>query len=321
MNIKVIAMTFAAVLIAAPLHAQTPRPEVRVQLIEQLRPGTVVRILVGAQTITGRIQRVSADTLYVDQTPMPTGTIENAWLKQRATRRGMKIGAIVGAPAGAAFGAFLFTFASGLCETECSDNPGRDIVLGTLGLGAAGLIGGAALGAVIGAALPHWVEIANPRAKLAQPPAAPDREHRIGSISLTPAYARFAGSDENGGGARFAYMFHTQHFSLGPEVGRYGAGERRVSHAGGIFRVGTGADRTLEAFANVGVGLYSWGVQDGGAIQLGGYSVGAGAQVRSTSRRFSALTEARWQSNLTRSGTVNPDYGFYTLAVGGAIAW
>lgn len=314
-------MTLAALLIAAPLQAQTPRPESRAQLIEQLRPGTVVRILAGGQTMTGRVQRVTADTLFVEQTPIPTGTIENAWVKQRATRRGLKIGAIIGAPAGAAFGAFLFTLASGLCESDCSDNPGRDIVLGTLGFGAAGLIGGGALGAAIGAALPQWVEIASPRARLARQPAATDDNRRIGSISLTPAYARFAGDEENGGGARFAYMFHTRHFSLGPEVGRYGMGERRVSHAGGIFRVGTGTGRALEPFANVGVGLYSWGVADGGAIQLGGYSVGAGAQLRSANRRFSAFTEGRWQSNLTRSGDIDPDYGFYTLAIGGAVAW
>ena len=315
---------YVAILVLLPsavqVRAQTPDAQRRVQLIEQLTPGTLVRILTGSDTMIGRVQRVSNDTLYIDQSLIAASSIDNAWIQQRSTRKGMKIGALIGAPAGAAFGAFLFTLATGLCQYECTDDAGRAIVLGTIGFGAAGLVSGGALGAVIGAAIPRWVEIT-------KAPVKPDKlaranSPRIGSLSLTPAYARFASDDENGGGARFAYMFHTRHISLGPELGRYGMGDRRVAHAGGIVRVGTGNDRTIEPFANVGFGLYSWSLANGGgAIQLGGYSLGGGAQVRSSRGRLSAFAEGRWQSNLTHSGDMNPQYGFYTVGIGGSVAW
>lgn len=313
MRWSLLAVLLFSSLLPSVAHAQT-----RGELIERLRPGTLVRIMLPTQSFTGRVQRVSADTLYLDSVTVARADIEAAWFQQRATRKGMKLGAIIGAPAGAAFGAFLFTIATGLCESDCSDNAGRDIVLGTLGFGAFGLVAGGAVGAVIGAALPQWVEL-TPQSRM---PKVATASRRIGSISLTPTYAAFARGDDSGGGARFAYMFQTRHFSLGPELGRYGMGDRRVSHAGGIFRVGTGTDRALEPFANVGVGLYSWGIANGGgALQFGGYSVGGGAQLRTSNGRLSGFTEGRWQSNLTRSGDTNPNYGFYTVGVGASVAW
>jgi hypothetical protein len=94
-----------------------------------------------------------------------------------------------------------------------------------------------------------------------------------------------------------------------------------VFHAGGVARIGAGSDRRIEPFASIGAGLYNWGNGWGGTTTLGGYSAGAGLQLRSHTGRRSLQIEARWQSNLTNSGDPDPHFGFYTIGIGGGLSW
>ena len=71
----------------------------------------------------------------------------------------------------------------------------------------------------------------------------------------------------------------------------------------------------------IGTGIYSWTTGYGGSVQFGGYSAGLGLLSRSRSHRRSAFIDARYHSNLTRSGEANPQYGFFTIGLGGALAW
>lgn len=308
------------------VHAQTDSAAIRrAQLLQRLQPGTTLRVSAAGAPVIGRLVRLGEDSLYLEGQAFALDAGPRIWLQQRSTSRGMKAGAIIGAPAGAAFGAFFMLLASGLCEYDCVEDTPRAIALGALGFGAFGMVAGGTVGAVVGSAIPRWVDIDDPRVRI---PTEADAEspapaHAIGSVSVTPAFAKFADGDEAGAGARAAYMFHLRRAGLGLEAGTYSmGGDGNVMHAGGVARFGTGVDRRVEPFVTLGTGLYSWSQSaGGGAIQLGGYSAGTGLQLRSDSRRQSLFAEARWQSNLTRSGDSNGRYGFYTLGIGGSLAW
>jgi hypothetical protein len=316
----------------ASAQTDTSRLDARLQ---QLPAGVILRANAAGATVQGELRGVTRDTVLIGNVAIARATLERVWLRERATRQGLKWGALIGAPAGAAFGAFVALIATGLCEYECEDLSAGEAILAVGGGGAAGALAGGALGAAIGAAIPRWVDLAGEHVRI---PTAPRAAH-VGSISLVPTLTRAAEGGGGGAGVRANYMFQTRHFALGPELGRYSLGERdlpafvpcgpdvcldtvpvntSVFHAGGAVRIGTGTDRSLEPFATAGAGLYAW--QGGNGIELGGYSLGAGVQARNRSRRQSLFLEARWQSNLTRSGD-DTQLGFYTLGIGAALAW
>ena len=340
-----IAIVAGVLATASPAHAQRDTLQTqRVQLLQRVAPGTMLRVRMDSQQVVGQLQRVSSDTLYLEDRAVPTHLIDDIWLRQRATRTGAKWGAIIGAPAGAAFGSFVLLLVSALCESDCSDYGTGEAVVGALAFTTAGLVAGGALGAVIGAGIPKWTEITKAGARL--PEAAPARPatRTIGSLSLTPALAHSASGDDSGFGLRLTYQFNTTHFSLGPEVGWYSLGTNtrpnlfcgpglppcqeetvelaeNVFHAGGVARIGAGTDRRIEPYATLGAGLYNWGTGYGGSTALGAYSAGTGVQWRNQTGRRSLLVEGRWQSNLTNSGDPDPHFGFYTIGIGGTLSW
>lgn len=334
---------FLLLVVATPLFAQTDSIPVnrRAALLQRLHPGTPVRIWLNGALIEGPIQRVTRDTVYVAAHAAPAATLEEAWVQQRATRKGATIGAIIGAPAAAAFGGFLMLILS----AESGGVSGNDVALGVLGFGAFGALSGAVLGGVIGAATPQWVEITSERARIPEADAARQaRTRSIGALSLTPTFGHNLDASGGGVGLRASYLFQTRHFSFGPELGVLQTGDvdyetftfcpgentscfdtvtvsQKVMHAGGLARVGTGIDNKVEPFATLGVGFTSWGKGGFGAIVLGGYSIGAGLTLRDESRKKSIFIDARYNNNLTNSGDVDPQYAFYTLGIGASVAW
>ncbi|HEX6560351.1 MAG TPA: hypothetical protein VF021_12835 [Longimicrobiales bacterium] len=309
------------------------------RLLQGLRPGVTLRVLVGAHATTGVLQRASRDSLYLEGRTVGIADIGRIQVRQRATRSGLKWGAITGGIGGAVFGALAGYVFYGVCEVDCPDSPNGAVIFGTLGGGAGGLIAGGVLGAVVGSALPKWVDLRDPAANLTR--ASP---RHIGTVTFAPVVARASNSQGTGAGARAAFLFQTRHFSLGPEVAWQALGTNQrpvfvpcgnlngctdtiplrenVLQLGGVARLGTGSDRHIEPFATVGTGFYVWSRNPGNSsIGLLGYSLGGGLQLRAASGRRSLFGEARWQSNLSASGDPNPAFGFYTFALGGALAW
>jgi hypothetical protein len=317
--------TLIAMAGATSAHAQTDSAAIRrAQLLQRLQPGTPLRVSTAGAPVIGRLVRVAPDSLYLEGGAYALTPEQRIWLQQRSTSRGMKAGAVIGAPVGAAFGAFFMLLVSGLCEYDCPEDKPRAIALGALGFGAFGGVAGGTIGAVVGASIPRWLSIDDARVRV---PAVHDvaaaAPVTIGSLAVTPALAGAANGGGAGAGARATYMFHLRRAGLGLEAGAYDLGnDTRVVHAGGLARFGAGFDRRFEPFVTLGTGLYSWSDVGGGAIQLGGYSAGAGINVRSASRKQALFAEARWQDNLTISGDLDSSkYGFYTIGIGGSVAW
>ena len=328
-----------SICLAQQAHAQTNSSDARAATLQQLQPGIRLRLQADGERNIGRLRAISADSVFLEDGAFALRDLEGAWIRQRSTRKGTIIGALVGAPAGGAFGLFVIWLADALCESSCGGLGAGELVLGTAAFSAFGLLSGGAVGAVIGAGIPRWGEVTDKRTRIPADPEAP-----IGSFSISPAYAQLAQSETGGGfGGRAAYTFETKNLALGLEAGSYNGGTTRhavfqncpdltacidtadikttVFHAGGIARVVPGGQRGIKPFASLGVGVYSWSSGTSGSLVLAGYSLGAGAQLRNRTGRRGLFAEARWQSNLSRSGDPLARYGFYSIGVGSTIAW
>jgi hypothetical protein len=117
-----------------------------------VRPGRTARVAVpGEGRIAGTVTASDPDgfTLATPGGERRFPTLpDTLWTRERAVVPGMVVGGIVGAGAGV----FLGLIANALCEYDCNDSPVGDAALGALVVGA----GGAALGALVGAAVPRW---------------------------------------------------------------------------------------------------------------------------------------------------------------------
>jgi hypothetical protein len=336
---------FATVLLVASFAqeagAQTTSPiEARARLLQQLQPGIRLRLESNGERTAGKLSAVTPDSVILENGRFAVADVDGAWIRQRSTRKGMQLGALIGAPVGAVFGVFLVWFADALCENACNGVSAGELALGAVGFGAFGLVSGGTIGATIGATIPRWGEITDKRTRVPSDPDAP-----IGSVSFMPAFAQFGQSESGGGfGGRANYTFETRNLAVGFEAGTYSAGTTRqlefqppcdanvscfdtadvktsVFHVGGVARVVPGGQRGLKPYASLGVGVYNWDSDFSGSITLAGYSVGAGLQMRNRNARRGLFAEARWQSNLSRSGHPFAQYGFYSFALGSTFAW
>jgi hypothetical protein len=331
---------FAQGLLAAQAFAQSDSVSARrAQVLATVPIGAQVRVFTNNTTVSGTLQRLANDTLYLDGQRFNVSALNEIEVRMRATRTGRKVGSIVGAAGGAGFGVFVGVLINVFCETECSENNDVLPIVGGLVGGLAGFVAGSVTGGVIGAAIPKWYDITD---KNARPSHAP--RGNIGSFSLTPTYAAPARGESGGVGLRAALMFQTQHLSIGPELGAHGLGtnmrptytqcdnfiscldtvpvKERVVHGGFISRVGTGIEKRFEPYGTLGLGVYTWDRGRGlGSLTLVGYSLGAGATLRNTNGKRAAFAEARWQSNLSRGGFIDNGLGFYTIGIGGTLAW
>jgi hypothetical protein len=333
-------MPMLTVLLAAMLAQSDSLSAERAHLLATVPVGAQVRVFANNTRFAGALQRVANDTLYLDGRPFRISETSAVEVRQRATRTGRKVGAIVGTAGGTVFGAFVGFIINAFCESECDDNSeGTTIVVGAIAGGLSGFVAGSVTGGVIGAAIPKWYAITDKHARPAHAPRG-----NLGSFSLTPVFAAPSRGESGGPGARAALMFQTEHLSIGPELAVHSLGtnmretfamcgefvscldtvpvRESVAYGGFTARAGTGTQKKLEPYGTIGLGVYTWGRGRGlGSLTLVGYSLGAGAAWRNATGKRAVFAETRWQSNLSRGGFIDNALGFYTIGIGGSLAW
>jgi len=116
-----------------------------------VKQGHTVRLAVPGQgRVVGNVERVGSDglTLGTASGPRTFAVLpDTLWSRERSVKQG----AIVGGIAGVAGGIFLGVIANALCEYDCGSSAGYAAAGGLL-VG----VGGAALGSLVGAAIPRW---------------------------------------------------------------------------------------------------------------------------------------------------------------------
>lgn len=123
--------------------------------LASIAPGDRVRVAAQSTLASGRLERLTADSLLLrtdDGTRgLLLGDITTVWGRDRSTLRGATIGGVVGA---AAFTGFLHLVVSVFCEstTGCSRDHRKAWAYGIV-LGGAG---GAILGATVGSFVTRW---------------------------------------------------------------------------------------------------------------------------------------------------------------------
>jgi hypothetical protein len=82
------------------------------------------------------------------ETPLAQGSIDSLWVRGRATKTGLIVGAAVG-------GVSAFALAATICGVA-SEGQGCDVWGTVAAIGLGGAAGGALLGAAVGSAIPKW---------------------------------------------------------------------------------------------------------------------------------------------------------------------
>ncbi len=155
---------FACAVLAVPLVGAGPAraqvaPETGHDLValrlRQLEAGSRLRVATAGPSglVLGRLDSVTEDALLLlgpDGTRQAVGLdrITDVWRRGRATRTGALVGGVTGVVVGGVLGAWIAAF---VAEGGDADSAGG-ILLGGALVGA----GGAAAGALIGAAIPAW---------------------------------------------------------------------------------------------------------------------------------------------------------------------
>jgi hypothetical protein len=124
---------------SAPLVAQSAEEVLRPEAARR----SVVRLGLRGTRVTGRLEEVAG------LRSVSLAEVDSVWVRGRATKTGMLVGAVTGA---IATGIFVGLVVSAICEVDC-DNAGLEGGLVGFGIGA---VGGALVGAAIGAAIPKW---------------------------------------------------------------------------------------------------------------------------------------------------------------------
>lgn len=318
---------------APPAHAQDSL-SVAARLVMRQPTGVVLRLNAANKQVTGVLDRVADGAVHLSEPPqtLPLSSITDAWLQRRSTARGGKVGAIIGAGSGAALFGVGAAFLAALCESGCADWGAGEVVVATLIGGAAGAASGYIVGALIGASVPRWEALTETSAPATIVARDPRRHAGLSALSVTPVVARAASAgDDVGVGAGVSYLSQlSPHIAIGGEIARYGVatsqyeaipcGPPEMLCTGGngfghmwsygvLTRLGPGADRRLEPYGLIGLGVTNFG-----AVTLGSYSVGPGVRVRPGGGRFGVSAEARWHSNFTSSGDES-QLGFYTFGL------
>lgn len=306
---------------------------VAARLVMRQPAGVILRLNAANEQLTGVLECVDAGRIYLTDPPrvLALSSITDAWLQRRSTGRGGKAGAIIGAGAGAVVFGLGATLASGLCEYDCPDWGAGEILVASVIGAAAGAASGYLLGALLGSSVTRWEPLTESSAPATIVSRDPRRRARLSAFSVTPVLARAADGDEGiGAGVGISYLSQlSDHIALGLEAASYSVARpdqqyfcgdpeslctidapSRNWNIGGLARIGTGAHRSVEPFALLGLG-----VTDFGATTLGGYSAGGGLRVRPGTGRVGISAEGRWHSNFTNSGD-DTQLGFYTFGLG-----
>src|SRR5687767_12313146 len=151
-------LTLTLIILPRVAHAQVDSARVQRTrtLLERLQPGTRLRVDTGQTRVVGPFQRVEAGALYLENGTIPLRSVNDIFVRKRATVRGLKIGALIGAPVGALSFTTLLAFVAAFCEYECEDfNAGSVAKFALNGAALGALIGGTA-GSIVGASTTHW---------------------------------------------------------------------------------------------------------------------------------------------------------------------
>jgi hypothetical protein len=134
---------------SAPLMAQSAEEVLRPEAGKR----SVVRLQLQGTRVTGRLVALSAGAAQIEEVAglrsVSLAAVDSVWVRGRATKTGMLVGAVTGA---IVTGIFVGLVVSAMCEVDC-DNVGLEGGLVGFGIGA---VGGALVGAAIGAAIPKW---------------------------------------------------------------------------------------------------------------------------------------------------------------------
>ena len=134
---------------SAPLPGQSAEDVLRPEAARR----SVVRLQLQGTRVTGRLVALSAGAAQIEEVAglrsVSLAEVDSVWVRGRATKTGMLVGAVTGAIAA---GIFVGLVVSAVCEVDC-DNAGLEGALAGFGIGA---VGGALVGAAIGAAIPKW---------------------------------------------------------------------------------------------------------------------------------------------------------------------
>src|SRR5262245_3769948 len=84
----------------------------RTDLVQQLHPGVLLRIQATGPRTVGKLRAVTPDSVFLEDRAFANDNIKGVWIRQRAIRKGVKLGALIGAPVGVAFGSFVVWLAS-----------------------------------------------------------------------------------------------------------------------------------------------------------------------------------------------------------------
>ena len=331
----VIAAFFASACLLCTTHAASGQDTLSVaaRLVMRQPAGVMLRLNAANEQVTGVLERVDAGRVHLTDPPrvLALSSITDAWLQRRSTGRGGKAGAIIGAGAGAVVFGLGATLASGLCEYDCPDWGAGEILVASAIGAAAGAASGYLLGALLGSSVTRWEPLTESSAPATIVSRDPRRRAGLSAFSVTPVLARAADGDEGvGAGVGVSYLSQLSgNIALGLEAASYNVARpdqqyfcgdpenlctidapTRNWNIGGLARIGTGAHRSVEPFALLGLG-----VTDFGEATLGGYSAGGGLRVRPGTGRIGVSAEARWHSNFTNSGD-DTQLGFYTFGLG-----
>lgn len=342
---------FFAVLCALPGSVVTAQARPRADSLRaaaaRLAPRTPVRLgLRTGNVLTGRLTGVDGAGLRLEgrAAAVPLDAVNHLSARGRSTGTGLKVGLIAGGIGGTIGGGLIGLVVAALCETDSCASTGTNVLVGA-GLGLlAGGGGGAALGAVVGSTIPRWVE---PGA------AAPAR---IGELAATGAWSRLGSRAGGSGlGGDLSYMATFGPVAVGPDVGWHGLGTNlrqgfvrcqppvrspsgavpdtvtfcpeQVPVGESVWHVGGAAQldplhADLRPYAVGGLGLYAWRSDYfGTSLDLLGYSVGGGLRWQPRRSAVGVRAEARWDSNLSRSGGTDHPLGYLTVGFGGTLRW
>jgi len=265
----------------------------------------LVRTVFGLE-YEGRWQGSDSETVYLavpdreEWQAIPSADVEVIWVRGRATATGAKTLGIGGALIGFVYGLLLAAY---LTDTD----PDGSDVLPVIGLTSlttvAGAAGGAAVGGLVGTALPRWHLVYSRQPDLSgasirpgsAPPAYPRKAPRLTMVNLSLGYTRGTEDRAQAGlGGRATLLTElNRHVAVGPELGYAFNGYRRVSHTSdrvitttvpNTFHAGAALQWTLfrsvlSPYVTGGLGLYIrhesyLGYSLGGGLQFSGGRTG-----------------------------------------------
>jgi len=147
----VILLVLCLVAGAAQVQAQAPDAASSSDAVPGVRPGRTIQVAVpGEGRVRGQVRAADASGLVIESAsgPRTFATLpDTLWTRERAVASGAVVGGIVGIGGGI----FLGLVANALCEYDCG-SAAADAALGAVVTGVAG----AALGTLVGAAIPRW---------------------------------------------------------------------------------------------------------------------------------------------------------------------